>query len=224
MLLPIDQPSKLQVRTRVKICGITRMDDAALCCELGVDSIGLVFYEPSPRFIDLVGAREIRRLLPPFITVTALFLDASEEDVKSVIDEISPDCLQFHGKESPSFCEQWNKPYIKSIPMGEDVGPKQYAAQYENSSGFLLDSNLAGQRGGTGDLFDWKKIPTGFGSPLILAGGLSPENVAEAVTEVLPWSVDVSSGVEKSKGIKDHHKLKRFFSEVQRGDSIARAK
>ncbi len=211
----------MKFRTRVKICGICDLDDALYSAELGCDSIGLVFYQKSPRYIDAATARYIRRNLPPFVTVTALLLDESEEWIGEVVRQVKPDCLQFHGEESAETCERWQLPYIKAIPMGSIDDAEAYAKDFPGAQGFLLDSNVAGRRGGSGDTFDWSKIPSSFGSPLVLAGGLNPGNVAEAITQVKPWAVDVSSGVEASKGIKDRRLIKQFFDEVKCGDANA---
>jgi len=205
-------------RTRIKICGLTDMDDAALVAQCGADSIGLVFHKNSPRFIDLQNAVDIRRQLPAFVTLTALFMDEDKSWVEQVIDIVKPDCLQFHGSESPETCEQWQRPYIKAIPMGSVGDASAYAKQYGQAQGFLMDSNAAGRQGGSGDTFDWSKIPSTFQYPLILAGGLTPQNVAEAVAQVQPWAVDVSSGVELSRGVKDTLLIKEFCKEVLRVD------
>ena len=195
------------------------MQDALHIARRGADSIGLNFHPPSPRFLDLSAALEIRRALPPFITVTALFLDEAESWVAEVVDTLRPDCLQFHGNESPAFCDSWKRPYIKSIPMGSVDDPLAYAAQHKNAQGFLFDSNVAGRQGGSGDTFDWSKIPPAFEPSLILAGGINPSNVADAITRVRPWAVDVSSGVESSRGVKSSELIDLFFDEVKRGDA-----
>jgi len=207
-------------RTRIKICGISRLQDALHIAERGADSIGLVFHPPSPRFLEIEAAREIRRALPPFITVTALFLDEAEDWVEEVVEGLRPDCLQFHGSETPAFCEAWQRPYIKSIPMGSIDDPVGYAARHKNAQGFLFDSNVAGRQGGSGDTFDWSKIPPAFEPPLILAGGINPSNVAAAIARVGPWGVDVSSGVESARGVKSSELIDLFFDEVKRGDAI----
>ena len=206
-------------RTRIKICGITQLSDALLIAEQGADSIGLVFHPQSPRFIGLDAARKIREAMPPFVCITALFMDETEEWVSEVISAINPDCLQFHGEEPESECVRWDQPYIKSISMGSAVDVEAYAQQYFSAQGFLFDSNAAGRQGGSGDTFDWSKIPVSFDRPLILAGGLNPVNVADAVSQVRPWGVDVSSGVEISKGLKDSNLVNQFFLEVKRGDT-----
>lgn len=211
----------MKFRTRIKICGITRISDARHAAELGVDAIGLNFHSQSPRYVDIESAIQIRNAMPPFVTVTALFMDERADWIEQVLQKVRPDCVQFHGDEPAKFCAQWSLPYIKVIPMGSVENITAYAEQYTHSQGFLLDSNAAGRPGGSGDTFDWSMIPSSFNFPLILAGGLNPTNVAEAITQVRPWGVDVSSGVEESRGIKDPDLINLFFSEVKRGDAIA---
>ncbi|NNE63936.1 MAG: phosphoribosylanthranilate isomerase [Gammaproteobacteria bacterium] len=206
-------------RTRIKVCGLTQLDQALYCAELGADSIGLVFHPPSSRLIEIDAAINIRRALPPFVTVTALFLDEQQDWMERVVNAVRPDCLQFHGNETVEVCEQFELPYIKSIPMASVADAQIYANSFAGAQGFLMDSNMAGRMGGSGDTFDWSRIPASFGSPIILAGGLNSGNVAEAIALVKPWGVDVSSGVEAAKGIKDRVLLKRFFTEVQRCDA-----
>lgn len=207
-------------RTRVKICGITRLEDARLAVDMGADSIGLVFHQPSPRSVSIDQAMEIRQAIPPFVTVTTLFLDESEDWIAQVVHQLRPDCLQFHGNESPDFCESWQTPYIKAIPMGSIADPLHFANSYVAAQGFLMDSNAAGRQGGSGDTFDWSKIPASFQYPLILAGGLNASNVADAIAEIRPWCVDASTGVEVSKGIKSAELMNQFFQEIKRADDI----
>jgi phosphoribosylanthranilate isomerase len=214
-------PNTIRPRTRIKICGVTQLSEALLIAEQGADSIGLVFHPKSPRFIGLDTAREIRDAMPPFVTITALFMDETEEWISEVLSTINPDCLQFHGQEPELDCVRWKQPYIKSISMGSAVDVEAYTQQYFSAQGFLFDSNAAGRQGGSGDTFDWSKIPSSFDRPLVLAGGLNPANVADAVTQVRPWGVDVSSGVEISKGVKDLNLINQFFQEVKRGDANA---
>ncbi len=207
----------MQQRTRIKICGITRAQDALFAAACGVDSIGLNFHPPSPRMIDIDAALAIRDALPPFVGITALFLDDSEDWITQVAHRLRPDYIQFHGSESAEFCEAWGIPYLKTIPMGSTDDALAYAGRYPTAQGFLLDSNAAGRLGGSGDTFDWSRIPS-INRPLLLAGGLSPANVAEAVRQVRPWGVDVASGVEASAGVKDSELVEAFFREVRRGD------
>jgi len=206
------------VRTRIKICGIQSIQDALLVSQCGVDSIGLVFHQQSPRFLDLEIAAQIRQQIPAFVPVTALLMDESNDWIRQVIDKVKPDCLQFHGNESAGSCESWSLPYIKAIPMGSVEDPNAFAKEFTSAQGFLLDSNVAGRQGGSGDTFDWSKIPSTFQYPLILAGGLTPQNVAQAVSQVNPWAVDVSSGVEKLKAVKDAGLIRQFCKEVFRVD------
>lgn len=213
--------STIRPRTRIKICGVTQLSEALLIAEQGADSIGLVFHPKSPRFIGLDAARKIRGAMPPFVTITALFMDETEQWISEVLSAINPDCLQFHGEEPEPDCVRWNQPYIKSISMGSTVDVEAYAQQYFSAQGFLFDSNAAGRQGGSGDTFDWSKIPLSFDRPLVLAGGLNPTNVADAVSQVRPWGVDVSTGVEISKGVKDLNLINQFFLEVKRGDANA---
>jgi len=175
-------------------------------------------HQPSPRYIDIALACEIRQVIPAFVTVTALFMDESDEFVAEVIRRLKPDCLQFHGSETADFCASWSLPYIKAIPMGGRIDAEAYAKSYPTAQGFLLDSNVAGRQGGSGDTFDWSKIPSSFQFPLILAGGLTPQNVAEAISQVQPWAVDVSSGVEKTRAVKDADLIRQFCKEVFRVD------
>ena len=205
-------------RTRIKICGITTLDDALKAVELGVDALGFVFVKSSPRFITAANAKAIIRQLPPFMQTVGLFMNQNAEEVATITRETALNLLQFHGDETVSFCEQFDMPYIKAIPMGGGVNPVEYAAQYSGSVGFLLDSHAKGASGGSGDKFDWGSIPDGFTKPLILAGGLTVENVESAVRQVNPYAVDVSSGVEASKGVKDAEKMTKFVLGVNLGD------
>lgn len=210
----------MKQRTRVKICGITRLEDARHAAAMGADAIGLMMHPPSSRALSLEQAIEIRRILPPFVTATAVFLDDDEDWVAQVLQQVKPDSLQFHGNESAEFCAAWGLPYLKAIPMGSVEDPLQYAAAFDSAQGFLLDSNAAGRLGGSGDTFDWSKIPTSFAYPVVLAGGINPSNVAAAIARVRPWGVDVSSGVESDKGIKDAELVERFMEQVGIGDEL----
>lgn len=203
------------MRTRVKICGITRASDALHAAELGADALGLVFYPGSPRYIEPRAAREVLAAVPPLVTTVALFLDPTVAEVEQVLAQLPIDLLQFHGTESPEFCEQFGRRYLKAIPMGGGVEPVAYAQSYTRAAGFLLDSHALGAQGGSGERFDWTRMPR-LGKPCLLAGGLDPDNVAEAIRIARPYGVDVSSGVESAKGIKDAAKLQAFFNEVTR--------
>ena len=203
-------------RTRIKICGITRPDDAAYAAELGVDAIGMVFYEPSPRYVSHTTARTIAESLSPFVTSVGLFVDAPAEEVREALKVVRLDLLQFHGEETPEYCQQFGVPYIKALRMREDVNVTAFAQHYPDAAGILLDTYQQGVAGGTGQKFDWKMIPDDVPLPVILAGGLDATNVAEAISAVQPYAVDVSGGVEASKGIKDHGKMTEFVKEVNR--------
>ncbi|HIB83879.1 MAG TPA: phosphoribosylanthranilate isomerase [Chromatiaceae bacterium] len=202
----------------MKICGITRVEDGLLAAKLGADAIGLVFYPPSPRAVSADQASEIVAALPPFITVTALFVNADIDAIDQVLGSVAVDLLQFHGDEDADFCRQVGMPYIKAIRMRPDLDVCQSADDYADARGLLLDSYQAGVPGGTGARFDWDRIPENLDFPLILAGGLNADNVAQAIDIVSPWAVDVSGGVETSKGIKSSQKLGAFFRSVARAD------
>jgi len=206
----------LTQRTRVKICGITRADDALAAAEMGADAIGLVFYSASPRHVEIERAAEICRRLPAFVTTVALFLDAELSQVEQVLENVPIDLLQFHGSEDPAYCERFGLPYIKALGMGSLSGDGLVSRSkaYENARGLLLDSHAHGAAGGTGEPFDWDRIPD-LDKPVILAGGLTVENVAAAIRGVHPWAVDVSSGVEEDKGIKSVDLMSAFMYEVE---------
>ncbi len=200
---------------RIKICGITRPEDGLTAARLGADAIGLVFYPPSPRFVEPEQARAIVRALPPFVTAVALFVDAGEARIRAVLDQVPVSLLQFHGEEAPEDCRRYGLPYVKAVRMAPDVDVAACAAYYEDAAGLLLDSYQLGVPGGTGRSFDWARVPAAVDKPLILAGGLTADNVAEAVATVRPYAVDVSGGVESRKGIKDAAKMTDFITRVR---------
>lgn len=202
------------MRVRIKICGMTRAEDMAAAAKLGVDAVGLVFYAKSPRQVDIGRAQSLAADLPAFVTLTALFMDPDAETVRQVLDKTRVDLLQFHGGESAEFCCSFGRPYIKAVPMGERTDLAEYARRHPRATALLLDSHMAGQRGGTGVSFDWSAIPRIPGLQVILAGGLNPSNVAAAIRAVRPYGVDVSSGVESTPGIKDPDKMAAFVHEV----------
>jgi len=203
------------MRTRVKICGITRAQDAIKAVEFGADAIGLVFYDKSPRAVSIDDARSIIQKIPPFVSIVGLFVDPSPKDVAAVLHRVSLDLLQFHGDELPSECSAYGKPYIKAIKIREGVDIAAQINKYTTARGILLDTYDPKVPGGTGRVFDWSVIPRGLSKPIILAGGLTPENVWQAITKVRPFAVDVSGGVEADKGIKDIEKLAAFMRGVQ---------
>lgn len=205
--------------TRIKFCGITRVEDARLAVELGVDAIGLVFTRQSRRFVDLAQARALRRALPPFVSLVALFMDDTPAWVDEVIDQVRPDLLQFHGGESNEFAARFPRPWIKAIPMASTVDFSDLAAQFPDAGAFLLDSHAGGSAGGTGTAFDWTRAPRDPARPIVLAGGLDPLNVARAIEVVRPYAVDVSSGIESAPGIKDAAKMRAFVAAVRGSDT-----
>jgi phosphoribosylanthranilate isomerase len=207
-----------QRRTRTKICGITRPEDGLFAAAQGADAIGLVFYAPSPRSVTVEQAREVLAALPPFVTTVGLFVDAQEAEVRRLISALPLDLLQFHGNEEEAFCRSFGRPYFKALRMVEGLDLAAEAARYASASALLLDSFQAGVPGGTGHAFDWARISAGLNKPVILAGGLGPENVAAAIRQVRPYAVDVSSGVEAAKGIKDAEKIIAFMRGVERAD------
>ena len=196
---------------RVKICGITRIEDALAAAAAGADAIGLVFYAKSPRAVDIEQARAILAALPPFVTTVGLFVDAERSELERILASVPLDLLQFHGDESVQQCEAFGRPYIKALRVkaGDDIAAQ--VARYPSAQGILLDAYVEGVPGGTGEAFDWSLIPQALSKPLILAGGLRPDNVAEAVSRVRPYAVDVSGGVEASKGVKDVEKVGAFI-------------
>ncbi len=200
------------MRTRVKICGFTRVEDAVYAAECGVDAIGVVFYPPSPRNICIEKACEIVSALPAFVTVVALFVDARAEQIDDVLRKVPIDCLQFHGNERAENCRIYGKPYMKAVRMRAGVHLSEIETQYHDAAALLLDAWHPGVQGGTGCRFDWDMIPGKRELPLVLAGGLTVENASQAVAQVKPYGLDVSSGVEISKGIKDKRKMAEFIS------------
>lgn len=203
------------MRTRIKFCGITRVEDALESARLGVDAIGLVFVARSARVLEPAAARAIALALPPFVARVALFADADAALVERVLREVPVELLQFHGREDAAFCTHFGRPYIKAIAMSEHADPALEIAGHPAAAGFLLDS----PGGGSGVAFDWSAVPPALQRPLILAGGLTPANVADAVRRVRPAAVDVSSGIEASPGTKDHAKMRAFVAEVHRVDN-----
>jgi phosphoribosylanthranilate isomerase len=204
--------------TAVKICGLTRLDDALLAARLGARALGFVFYQRSPRHVTPAQAAAIVHRLPPFVTAVGLFVNADAAEVRRVLSETPLDLLQFHGEESPAYCRQFEKPFIKALRVRPGVDLLQYAHQFEGACGLLLDAFVEGKHGGTGASFDWDLIPPGLPMPVVLSGGLNAGNVATAIRRVRPWAVDTSSGVESAPGIKDAQKLSDFFQGVSDAD------
>ena len=204
--------------TAVKICGITRPEDALAAARAGAHAIGLVFYAKSPRHVTPARAAEVIRVLPPFVTTVGLFVDATAEEVRATLSEAPVGLLQFHGDETPEFCRQFKRPYVKAVRVKPGVNLLQYAQDFHDAKALLLDAYVEGLHGGSGAAFDWSLIPRGLPLPVILSGGLTPENVMEAVRRVRPSAVDVSSGVESAKGIKDAQKIAAFIKGVRNAD------
>ena len=205
------------MRTRVKICGITRPGDGLAAAQAGADAIGLVFYPPSPRFLSTERAAEIRDALPPFVQTVALFVNPDAAQVAQVLGRVRPGMLQFHGDETPEFCAQFGAPFVKACRIRPGVDVSQYLQPFSRAAAWLLDSFVP-EYGGVGESFDWALVPRGLPRSLILSGGLDPKNVARAIRAVRPWGVDVSSGVESAKGIKDAGKMAAFVAEVRNAD------
>ncbi|TSA49891.1 MAG: phosphoribosylanthranilate isomerase [Nitrosomonadales bacterium] len=206
------------MRTRTKICGITRLEDMQAAVACGADAIGLVFHAKSPRHVTVEQAAMIAAGLPPFVSAVGLFVDAAADDVRAVLRETRLDLLQFHGDESPAYCRQFGVPYLKAVRVRPGLNLIQYAAQFDDAAGLLLDAFQEGMAGGTGQTFDWGLIPRGLLQPVILAGGLNAGNVAAAIHQVRPYAVDVSGGVEREKGIKDADKIAAFMRGVRDGE------
>ena len=203
------------MRTRVKICGITRVEDALAAAHNGADAIGLVFYAESPRNISLQAAQEIVAALPPFISVVGLFVNASQNKIETVLSQLRLDALQFHGDETAADCAQFNLPYLKAIRVKPDTNLLQYCLEFNSAQALLLDAHSDAAYGGTGQVFDWDLIPKNLPKPIILAGGLNSQNVGDAIKQAQPYAVDVSGGVEQSKGIKDAAKIAAFMRAVE---------
>lgn len=198
-------------RVRTKICGITSVQDAMAAVEAGTDAIGLVFHKASSRAITIEQAAEIAQAVPPLVTRVALFMDADAGEVRRVIEQVDIDLLQFHGQESAGYCRQFGRPYMKAVPMGEpDIDLAAWAQSYHDARALLLDAHRAGQAGGQGESFAWSSELAAVDVPLMIAGGLSPDNVGAAITRFAPYAVDVSSGVESAPGIKDSHLMRAF--------------
>jgi len=205
------------MRVRIKICGITRVEDALAAVNAGADAIGLVFYEPSPRHVSIEMAKRICAAMPPFVTIVALFVDEQRKQIETILQDVPINLLQFHGDESEQDCLGFSTPYIKAIKVRESTDVQYAEAEFKSAQAILVDTYKKGVAGGTGELFDWSLLPEVHTKPLILAGGLKPENIQKAIRTVQPYAVDVSGGVELKKGIKDHEKVSQFIKEVSRG-------
>lgn len=204
-------------RTRIKICGLTRQEDVAEAVAAGADALGFVFYPPSPRYVDPDRAARLMSAVPPFVTIVGLFVNADPAFVEGALERLPIQLLQFHGDEGEADCARFGWPYIKAARVRPGLDLLNYAASFPSASGLLLDAFVEGY-GGAGRVFDWGLIPQGLSRPVILSGGLDPDNVESAVRRVRPWAVDVSSGVERAKGIKDAAKVRAFIAGVRHAD------
>ena len=202
-------------QSRVKICGLRHADDAVFAAQAGADAIGLVFYAPSPRAVDITTAAEIACALPPFVSCVGLFVDATAAEIDQILSQVPLSLLQFHGQESPEFCEQFQLPWIKAIRMRASINLHQQRQNFSRAQGLLLDAYKPGVPGGTGDQFDWHRIPTDIAKDVVLAGGIHVDNVQQAIQQVKPWAVDVSGGVESHKGVKDRAKIAAFMDQAK---------
>lgn len=204
-----------QERVRVKICGITRLEDALAAVDAGADALGFVFYPDSPRAISASTAADICKRLPPFVCKVGLFVNSERDKIIEILEEVALDMLQFHGDESPDHCDSYSKPYIKAVRMHDNVNLVAEAKRFKQASALLLDAFVKGIYGGTGRAFDWTEATRDIGKPVILAGGLTADNVVTAIKQARPYAVDVSGGVESGKGIKDADKIVEFIREVR---------
>lgn len=208
----------LRRRTRIKFCGMTREQDVRAAVALGVDAIGLVFAPRSPRCLTLAQGRALRALLPPFVAPVALVMDADASLLRGIVQQVRPALIQFHGSEAPEDCDRPGVPYLRVVPMAIPEGAAIHAARYPHAAGLVFDGHAAGESGGSGRRFDWTRVPRGLDRPVLLAGGLGPDNVAEAIACVRPFAVDVSSGIESAPGEKDLDHMRRFVEAVRRAD------
>jgi len=206
------------MHTRIKICGITRPGDAQAAVAHGADAIGLVFYGKSPRAVTVEQAQRIVAVVPPFVSVVALFVDELADEITRILDSVQIDLIQFHGDEAPAFCQQFGRPWVKALRVRPDTNLEEACHTYQNARGVLLDSWQEGVPGGTGRVFDWQLASRELPLPVVLAGGLHADNVGSAIARVQPAAVDVSGGVEQSPGIKDAGKIRRFVAAVRAAD------
>jgi phosphoribosylanthranilate isomerase len=206
-------------RTRIKVCGIRELEHAHVAADAGADAIGLVFYADSPRHIDNARAAAIARELPPYVMAVGLFVNAEADAVWAILDDVPLDLLQFQGDETPEFCEGFGRPFVRAVRMEKGTDLVEYASRFSAAKALLLDAHVPGERGGTGQVFDWGRVPAKHPKPFILSGGLTALNVGRAIREVRPWAVDVSSGVESSRGVKDPAKIVEFIRSVRSEDA-----
>ena len=203
------------MQTRIKFCGMTNHQDVQRAIDLGIDALGFVFIEESPRYLTIQQAQELLEKVPPFVVKVGLFMNSASEHISDVVKNVRLDLLQFHGDEDEEFCLQFQYPYLKAVPMRTTTSVSDFCLNFPSATGFVLDSHAMGKMGGSGQTFEWSKVPKNLTKPIILAGGLNPDNVATAIHSVQPYAVDVSSGIEASKGIKDPAKMEHFIKEVR---------
>lgn len=215
LLQPLKAKAIPIMQTHIKICGITRPDDAQFAAQLGVNALGLVFYPPSPRGVSIPQAQAIANVTPPFVQLVGLFVNATVEEIQTILAHVPLNLLQFHGEEKPDFCAQFQRPYIKALHIKENSDVNAQIQSYDLARGILLDTFNPTLKGGTGETFDWQQIPKNVRKPLILAGGLNTNNIKQAILQVKPSAVDVSGGVEESKGIKNFSKIRDFIQMVR---------
>jgi phosphoribosylanthranilate isomerase len=206
-------------RTRIKICGLKDPEHVRIAAGEGADAIGLIFFPPSSRYVSIGEAEKVANAAPPYVTTTAVFVNEKPETIRAILERVPVGLLQFQGDETPEFCAGFAKPFVRAVRMEKGVDLVECSSRFSSARGLLLDAHVAGEVGGTGTSFDWSRIPREALLPLILSGGLTPKNVGRAVREVRPWAVDVSSGVEKSRGIKDPALIVEFIRSVQREDA-----
>ena len=206
------------MRTRVKICGITSVADGLAAARQGADAVGLIFYRPSPRLVPLERARDIAASLPPFVARVAVFVNPTGEEVRAVIRACRPDLLQFHGEETPEECRGFGVPYLRAARVRPGVDLLEFLSPFDDAAGWLLDAYRPDLYGGTGEAFDWGLIPQRLARPVVVSGGLEAHNVADAIRRIRPWAVDVSSGVESTKGVKDEQLIAEFIAGVRNAD------
>jgi phosphoribosylanthranilate isomerase len=206
------------MRTRVKICGLTRAEDVAAAVAAGADALGFVFHAPSPRAVSIDAAASLVARVPAFVTTVGLFVDAAPTLVAEAARRVPLDLLQFHGHEAPEDCGGFGRPWIKAVAMRDGIDVRAAASNYHGAAALLLDTYDPVLAGGTGRRFDWERVPADLASRIVLAGGLDAGNVADAIALVRPYAVDVSGGVERAKGVKDHRKINDFMQGVRDGD------
>lgn len=213
------KPEKPNLRTRIKFCGMTRVEDVRAAVALGVDAIGVVLTDKSKRYAGIERAREIRMALPPFVDLVALFMDDMPGFIAEAVAVVQPDLLQFHGDETAQDCVRYRVPYLRAVAMGGGADPAEVVRAHPAAAGFVLDGHAAGEQGGSGKTFDWSAAIRGLIKPVVLAGGLTAHNVGDAIRALRPYAVDVSSGIESAPGIKDAAKLRAFVDAVRAADA-----